>query len=103
MSSTNSKQAASSHTFDVEYTSEQIRQKVGSELCDARKRARLTQMQLSAASGIDQAVISRVERGRANPTLSLLQTLASPLGIRVSLVPIAANDDVDTSDDADED
>ncbi|MDO4798841.1 MAG: helix-turn-helix transcriptional regulator [Coriobacteriales bacterium] len=97
MSSTHNTQAAESRTI-VEYTPEQIRQSVGSQLHDARKKAQLTQMQLSAACGIDQAVISRVERGKANPTLSLLQALATPLNMRVALVPAREHQD----DEADE-
>lgn len=99
MSSTNNTQGADSHKTVVEFTPEQIRQSVGSQLHDARKRAQLTQMQLSAACGIDQAVISRVERGKANPTLSLLQSLATPLNMRVALVPARDSHDDEAAEE----
>lgn len=61
--------------------------KLAAELILLRKRRKLTQRQLSARSGIQQAEISRIEGGRANPTLSTLTALATALsgelGIRI--------------------
>ena len=99
MSPTHSTQDATFPAIDVKYTPEQIRQSIGSQLCDARKRARLTQVQLAKKTGIDQAVISRVERGHANPTLTLLQNLANPLGVRVALVSESSTDDENNDDE----
>jgi transcriptional regulator with XRE-family HTH domain len=42
---------------------------------------------LAAASGINQAEISRIERGQTNPTASTLTALLAPLGARVGVVP----------------
>lgn len=42
-----------------------------------RKREGLTQKELAAKTGIDQAEISRLERGSSNPTLETLQRLAA--------------------------
>lgn len=48
----------------------------------ARKRARLTQDELAARSGIDQTTISALETGRnSNPTLSTVLALSSALGV----------------------
>jgi transcriptional regulator with XRE-family HTH domain len=41
----------------------------------------MTQRELARASGIDQAEISRIERGQANPTVQTLQALGAPLGV----------------------
>ncbi len=54
-------------------------------LIDARKKYNLTQKELSERSGIDQADISRIERGTANPTLRLLQKLANGLDMDLEL------------------
>ena len=40
----------------------------------------LTQQQLAEKTGIDQAAISRIESGRANPTLNTLDALAEGVG-----------------------
>jgi transcriptional regulator with XRE-family HTH domain len=45
-----------------------------------------TQKELASASGIDQADISRIERGESNPTTETLDALARPLGVTLELV-----------------
>jgi ribosome-binding protein aMBF1 (putative translation factor) len=53
-----------------------------------RRHARgLTQKQLAELSGIDQAEISRIERGQANPTTATLGALTRALGVDVQLIP----------------
>ncbi len=53
----------------------------------ARRRERnLTQKQLAELSGIDQAEISRIERGQANPTTATLGALTRALAVDVQLV-----------------
>jgi DNA-binding XRE family transcriptional regulator len=54
--------------------------RLASELILLRKRRKLTQRQLSARSGIQQAEISRIEGGRANPTVATVFALAKALG-----------------------
>jgi DNA-binding XRE family transcriptional regulator len=54
-------------------------------LIDARKKHDYTQKELSDRCGIDQADISRIERGLANPTLKLLQKLADGLDMDLEL------------------
>ena len=53
---------------------------VGPKLADRRKALGLTQQELAEKTGIDQAVISRIESGRANPTLGTLDALAEGVG-----------------------
>jgi DNA-binding XRE family transcriptional regulator len=62
------------------------------ELRELRKERHLTQKQLAAASGINQAEISRIERGQTNPTASTLAALLAPLGARVGVVPRGRGD-----------
>jgi ribosome-binding protein aMBF1 (putative translation factor) len=45
-------------------------------LIKARNTAGLTQQQLAARTGIDQAVLSRIETGKANPSIATLKKLA---------------------------
>jgi len=54
-----------------------------------RRALHLTQKQLAEMTCIDQAEISRIERGQANPTTATLGTLTRALGVDVRLVPSA--------------
>ncbi len=54
---------------------------IGAKLLDRRLGAGMTQRDLAHASGIDQAEISRIERGQGNPTAQTLQALGTPLGV----------------------
>jgi DNA-binding XRE family transcriptional regulator len=59
------------------------------QLAEQRRARHLTQKQLAEMTGIDQAEISRIERGQANPTTATLGTLTRALGVDVRLVPAA--------------
>jgi transcriptional regulator with XRE-family HTH domain len=48
-----------------------------------RARAALSQVALCERAGISRDTLSRVERGEADPTLSVLQKLATALGVSV--------------------
>ncbi len=54
-----------------------------------RRDRKLTQKQLAELSGIDQAEISRIERGQSNPTTSTLSALAKALSADIRLTPVA--------------
>jgi transcriptional regulator with XRE-family HTH domain len=51
---------------------------------ETRKKIGLTQVQLSEATGIDQASISRMENGRQGITLEHLQRIADVLGVSLA-------------------
>ena len=59
-------------------------------IIEGRERNDLTQEQLAEATGINQANISRLEHGTANPSLRTLKRLAAGLGTQLKLefVPI---------------
>lgn len=57
------------------------------QLVARRLQAGLTQEQLAHRSGIHQSEISKVERGRINPTKETLDALAAALGAHLALVP----------------
>ena len=54
-------------------------------MIDARIEQNLTQKDLAARTGIDQADISKLENGTRNPSLKLLKKLASGLGMRLKI------------------
>ena len=59
-------------------------------IIEGRKATGLTQEQLSKATGIDQANISTLQNGTANPSLRTLKRLAAGMGmaLKVEFVPI---------------
>ena len=59
-------------------------------IIEGREMNGLTQEQLSDATGIDQANISRLENGTANPSLRTLKRLAAGMGmaLKIEFVPI---------------
>nr|WP_243134563.1 helix-turn-helix transcriptional regulator [Enterocloster asparagiformis] len=58
-------------------------------LVEARISQNLTQKELAARTGIDQADISKLENGTRNPSLNLLKRLAVGMGmvLRIEFVP----------------
>lgn len=73
---------AASEVFRAEVAAQEA---LGSELADARRGLDMTQARLSALSGVPQSEISRIERGRANPTIATLSRLASVLDKKLVL------------------
>ncbi len=60
-----------------------FQRQVGRAIREARLETGLRQHELAARMGVDQAVVSRLETGRANPTASLLADAAAALGREV--------------------
>lgn len=63
------------------------RAELGAALAAARRSRSLSQPALSALTGIQQAEISRIEGGSANPTAATILRLVDALGQRLALVP----------------
>ena len=57
---------------------------VGQAIAEARAEKGMSQRDLSTASGIMQADISKIEKGKGNPTLTTLQKIAKSLGRTVA-------------------
>ncbi len=55
-------------------------------LIKLRQQRQMTQKDLEAATGITQSEISRIESGRANPTLATLRVLVRALGGEIRIV-----------------
>ncbi len=56
-----------------------VRRILGANLRRERKRAGLTQEQLSAATGLPRATITRIEKGYREPRVSTLLSIAAAL------------------------
>ena len=63
---------------------------VGEAIQFARAARGITQKQLACETGINQADISKIERGIGNPTLETINRIASALDskIQITLVPV---------------
>lgn len=72
--------------FRREYESIQPEMDVIRAIADARISQNLTQKELAARTGINQADISKLENGTRNPSLNLLKRLADGMGMDLHLV-----------------
>lgn len=63
------------------------RARFATQLLAFRVARQLSQAELACASGIQQAEISRFERGLGNPTLKTLAALGQILGFELAIVP----------------
>lgn len=62
--------------------------RLAAEMISARQRLKLTQKEVAAAAGVPQSEISRLERGRSNPTLRTVMAVARSLGFTLEFVPV---------------
>jgi transcriptional regulator with XRE-family HTH domain len=56
---------------------------LGKELRRRRHKEKLTQVNLSVEAGLSPNVVGRIERGIYNPTVVVLDAIATRLGVRV--------------------
>ena len=84
----NASSVAHSHNETGPYENGRLNaaQRIGAQIRERRREAGLTQKQLAVRAGISQAVLSRVESGLGNPTLSLLEELAFALDSRLDVL-----------------
>lgn len=66
--------------FKAEYDALEPEYAIIQAMIDARKESGLTQKELSEKTGINQADISKLECGNANPSLRTLKRLAAGMG-----------------------
>lgn len=70
---------ADRHVFEQAYA-------VAMQVVELREKHGLTQAQLAERSGVNQADISRIERGSTSPTAKTLQRIAEALDADLRLV-----------------
>lgn len=59
--------------------------KIYTSFLEARKARNISQIELSRKTGIIQADISRLETGKANPTLDILERIAQALEMNLNI------------------
>ncbi len=71
--------------FRAEYEALEPEYNIIQAIIDARKECHMTQRELADRTGINQADISKLETGNANPTLGLLKRLAEGMDMTLKL------------------
>jgi DNA-binding phage protein len=61
--------------------------RVGRKLAQARLARKLTQKQVASSAKVDQADLSKIERGMANPTFATLSAVALAVGYEIDVKP----------------
>ncbi|GEM_PF-730416 len=57
--------------------------RLGERLMVERKRKKLSQEQLSLLSDVDRTYLARIERGKANPSMKILNKISRVLKVRI--------------------
>ncbi|MCL2311891.1 MAG: helix-turn-helix transcriptional regulator [Firmicutes bacterium] len=71
--------------FKAEYEALEAEYQIINSLINARKSKKMSQEQLAKITGIDQAKISRIEKGIANPSLKTLKRIASGVDMKIKI------------------
>ena len=66
--------------FKHEYEELEVEYAIMNEMLNLREEFGMSQSQLSAKTGITQPDISKLENGKANPSISILKKLAKAFG-----------------------
>lgn len=61
------------------------RERIGLSIKSVRQRKGLTQEQLAELSGITRSTISKIEAGKFNASIDLLEKLIKPLGAELDI------------------
>ena len=87
------KQLLKDPELEAEYDALEPEYDIINAMIEARKGLNMTQKDLSEATGITQADISRIENGTRNPSLEMVKRLAAGMGMRLKLefVPLHQN------------
>lgn len=71
----------------MRYKDAELTAKVGSNLSRLRKKARMSQIELSVLSGITEAYICQIEKGRTpNPGIVTIKRLTDAIGVPLAEV-----------------
>lgn len=58
--------------------------RLGGKICFFRKSKNLSQEQLALLSAIDRTYLARIEEGKANPSIKILNRIAHILDVKVN-------------------
>ena len=61
-----------------------VARQFGNAVKELRLKKAMSQQQLADACGLDISYVGQIERGQRNPTLGVIQGLASVLGVKIS-------------------
>lgn len=73
------------HENKKEYFDQRLYQTIILPLINARKQAGITQKRLPEITGLEQAAISRMEKGTQNPSLKTLLRITEALELRLKI------------------
>lgn len=76
------------HFMPDEIAETDLRAAIITALVQARQEQGISQRQLAEMSHVQQPQIARMERGNANPQLSTILKVLTPLGMTLAVVPI---------------
>lgn len=79
------KQLLKDPELKAEYDALEPEYDIVNAMIEARKGLNMTQKDLSEATGITQADISRIENGTRNPSLEMVKRLAAGMGMQLKL------------------
>ena len=71
--------------FLAEWNAQEPERQIMRAIAEGREERDMTQKQLAEATGINQADISRLESGTANPSLRTLKRLAAGMGMALKV------------------
>ncbi|MBQ7575295.1 MAG: helix-turn-helix transcriptional regulator [Bacteroidales bacterium] len=66
---------------------------IGSHIKNRRKHLKISQRQLAELSGVGINTLTKIERGEANPTLSVLNRILDTLGLELTVSVKTLNDE----------
>ncbi|GAB4219675.1 MAG: hypothetical protein Fur009_6950 [Candidatus Microgenomates bacterium] len=60
--------------------------KIGWKILKIREKKKISQEALSFSTGIDRTYLCRIEKGDANPTIKIIERIASALKVKLYLL-----------------
>lgn len=62
-----------------------LREQIGTTIAEHRRASKMTQRELSEASGISAQNITKIEHGRYNLSIDILEKICRPLGLKIKV------------------
>lgn len=67
-----------------------IREQIGLQLMEARKKKQMTQQEVADKAGITRANLSRIEGGKYNASIDILSRVCDAIGVSITIQEEAA-------------